>query len=213
MKKILTIILGVVVLLVVILGVLVLVTPGDFAVEREIVISKPKAEVFAYLKLVKNQNVWSPWVKKDPKIKQTFEGTDGTEGFVYKWESDHPDVGSGEQEIKKITDGDRIDVELRFKKPFESVSPAYFVTEAVGDDKTKVRWGFSGSIPKPWNIMNIFWDIDAAAGKEFEAGLADLKIEMEKQVAAEPPSSEGDSDAEKGAKSESETKTADDAKK
>jgi hypothetical protein len=40
-------------------------------------------------------------------------------------------VGIGEQEIKKITEGKRIDFELRFKVQFEATEKAHFTTEAI----------------------------------------------------------------------------------
>ena len=51
----------------------------------------------------------------DPDMKKTYRGTDGTVGFVSAWDSEKDDVGKGEQEIIKITDGERIDYELRFQ--------------------------------------------------------------------------------------------------
>jgi hypothetical protein len=83
----------------------------DFVIEREIVLNKPKQDVFDYLKHLKNQENYSKWVALDPKTKISYSGTDGTVGFVMAWESDNPDVGKGEQEIKNIAEGDRIDVE------------------------------------------------------------------------------------------------------
>jgi hypothetical protein len=50
-------------------------------------------------------------------MKKEFRGTDGTDGFVYAWDG-NKNAGSGEQEIKRITDGDRIDLEIRFARPF-----------------------------------------------------------------------------------------------
>ncbi len=179
MKKIFAGLVGIVLFLVLVLGVMSLLAPSDFAVEREVVINRPKGEVFDYLLLVKNQNDWSPWIKKDPKLRQTFIGTDGEVGFVYKWDSDNSEVGQGEQEIMKIVDGERIDTKLRFKKPFESTSDGYFITEEVAEDKTKVKWGFGGSMPRPINIMFLFMDFDAEAGKEFDDGLKALKAKLE----------------------------------
>ena len=92
----------------------------DYAVEREITINKPKQEVFDYIKYLKNQDHYSKWAMMDPDMKKTYRGTDATVGFVSAWESDKKDVGTGEQEIKKITEGERLDFELRFIKPFES---------------------------------------------------------------------------------------------
>jgi hypothetical protein len=180
MKKILGILGGIILLLIIVAVVLVFVTPSDYKVEREITINKPKADVFSYIKLLKNQNDWGPWIKKDPAIKLEYKGTDGQPGFISSWESKVEDVGVGEQEIKKITEGSRIDSELRFKKPFESTSQAYMITEDAGPNATKVKWGFTGSMPKPTNLILLFMNIDKAVGKDFEEGLANLKAILEK---------------------------------
>lgn len=86
----------------------------DYQVERVIVINQPVNEVFDYLKHLKNQDNFSKWASMDPDMQKTYRGTDVTVGFVSAWASDNPDVGVGEQEIKAITAGQRIDFELRF---------------------------------------------------------------------------------------------------
>jgi len=60
----------------------------DYSLEREITINKPRQEVFNYVKYLKNQNYFSTWNMVDPKMKQTFTGTDGAPGFISAWESD-----------------------------------------------------------------------------------------------------------------------------
>ncbi len=116
----------------------------DYSIEREVVINKPKQEVFEYIKYLKNQNNYSKWANIDKNMKKDFKGTDGTVGFVSAWDSDNKDVGKGEQEIKGIKEGDRIDYEIRFIKPFESTSSAYMTTETVNGNQTKVKCHFSG---------------------------------------------------------------------
>ncbi|MEL6812742.1 MAG: SRPBCC family protein, partial [Bacteroidota bacterium] len=151
--------------LVALLVILILVAPKKYEVSRSIVINKPRAEVFQYLKLIKNQDDWSPWKKRDPGMKQTFTGTDGTVGFVSRWESDHKQVGHGEQEIKGIDEDKRISTELRFLKPFKSMSNAYIETHDDGMG-TKVVWGFYGTHKMPMNVMMMFFNMDKAVGKD-----------------------------------------------
>ncbi|RZJ55092.1 MAG: hypothetical protein EOO45_30090, partial [Flavobacterium sp.] len=78
----------------------------EYLIEREITINKPKQEVFNYIKMIKNQDNFSKWNKADPAMKKEFSGTDGTVGFIYKWDG-NDEVGTGEQEITKISDGER----------------------------------------------------------------------------------------------------------
>ncbi|HMT28530.1 MAG TPA: SRPBCC family protein [Bacteroidia bacterium] len=153
----------------------------DYAVEREIVINKPNAEVFAYVKMIKNQDYYSVWNMKDPASTRASTGTDGTVGYVYSWDSKMDDVGQGEQEITKIAEGQRVDMELRFKRPFESTGYAYMTTDAVGDNQTKVKWGFTGAMPYPMNLMLVFMNMDEMLGKDLADGLSNLKGVLEKQ--------------------------------
>ncbi len=179
MLKILKI-LGVLILLGIIgLLVLVFAVPTDFRIEREVTINKPRADVFAYAKLLKNQETWGPWVKRDPAIKLNYKGTDSEIGFVSAWESEKDDVGHGEQEIKKVSDNEIL-TELRFKKPFESTSQAFMHFDEVSPNRTKVKWGFTGSMTRPMNLMLLVMDMDNEVGKDFESGLSNLKTILEK---------------------------------
>ena len=178
-KKLLIAIGLLIVLFVVAVAAVVVIAPTDFALEREIVINKPRAEVFAYAKQLKNQNDWGPWFKRDPAMKQEFTGTDGTAGFTSKW-SGNSDVGTGEQEIKKVVENERIDTELRFKEPMDSKADSYLVTEDAGPGKTKVKWGFTSSMPRPMNVFTLVMDMDAMIGKDYEDGLSNMKAILEK---------------------------------
>lgn len=152
----------------------------DYAVEREITINKPKQEVFNYIKLLKNQDNYSKWATMDPNMKKSYRGTDGTVGFVSAWESKIDSVGVGEQEIKKIVEGERVDFELRFIKPFEATEPAFMTTEAVSENQTKVKWGFSGHMNYPMNLMMLFMDFEKMIGDDLQTGLNNLKNVLEK---------------------------------
>lgn len=179
-KKTLLALVAVLVLLVVVLGVASFLTTTQLKSERSIVINKPKAEVFAYAKMLKNQNDWGPWFKKDTSMKQETSGTDGTVGFITKWDSTNEEVGAGEQEIKRIVEGERLETELRFKRPFESKAASYLITEDAGNGQTKVTWGFDSEMPRPFNLMCLVVDMDALIGKDFQDGLNNMKTILEK---------------------------------
>ncbi|KXK17800.1 MAG: polyketide cyclase/dehydrase and lipid transport [Candidatus Parvibacillus calidus] len=152
----------------------------DYVVEREIIINKPKAEVFEYIKFLRNQDNYSKWNMMDPDMKKTYKGTDGTIGFISAWESKMENVGAGEQEIVNMIDGERIDMKLRFKVPFESQNDAYMITEDMSNNQTKVKWGFKGAFPYPFNLMGLFMDMEKAVGGDLEVGLQNLKNLLEK---------------------------------
>ena len=152
----------------------------EMTAQREIVINKPKQQVFDYIKYVKNQDNYSKWNKLDPDMKKTYEGTDGTPGFVYSWESEKSDVGQGSQTITKVTEGERLDCDLHFIKPFDSKAIISMTTTAVNDSTTKVTWGFDGKMNYPLNLMRVFMDMEKSIGDDFSTGLNNLKAVLEK---------------------------------
>ncbi|MCD0472659.1 SRPBCC family protein [Flavobacterium sp. JAS] len=154
--------------------------PKDYAIQREITINKPVDSVFNYVRYLKNQNQFSVWANIDPKMKSTYKGTDGTVGSISAWESSVKEVGVGEQEITKITEGKRIDFALRFKKPMEDTAVGFMSTEAVAGNQTKVKWGINGVFPYPMNIMMPMMNMDQMIGKDLDKGLENLKTQMEK---------------------------------
>jgi uncharacterized protein YxeA len=152
----------------------------DMKAEREIVINKPRADVFNYIKFLKNQDNYSKWNKMDPAMKKNYTGTDGTVGFTSAWDSDNKNVGKGEQTITAIKDGERMDCDLHFLKPFESKAKNYFTTTSVNDSTTKVAWGFESKMPYPFNLMRLFSDPEKMVGDDFSTGLTNLKTVLEK---------------------------------
>jgi hypothetical protein len=119
---------------VVILLVVALFVKKDYSVTRETEISKPKQIVFNYIKFLRNQDNFSKWASMDPNMKKEYRGTDGEAGFVSAWESAFKNVGKGEQEITKITEGERIDFNIHFIKPFEGRAKAFMTTVIKGEN-------------------------------------------------------------------------------
>lgn len=156
-----------------------LVISKDIKATREIVVNKPVAEVFNYIKYLKNQQQYSKWATLDPNIKNEFRGTDGAIGFVNSWEGNKK-VGVGEQEIIGIAEGKSLTTELRFIKPFKSVAKAVMTTEATGSNATKVSWGFESKMNYPVNVMKLFMNMEKAIGNDFSTGLTNLKALLEK---------------------------------
>lgn len=162
-------ILGIVVLLLLI----ALFVPKEFKTEREIVIQKPKQEVFDYIRYVKNQDNYGKWQLEDPEMVKTATGEDGTVGFVYAWKSKK--MGDGKQTIIGVTEGERLDTELDFG--FGEPAKSYIITSEVAPNETKVVWGMSGKSPYPFNLMTLFMDL----GKDFDEGLYNLKTLLEEK--------------------------------
>ena len=174
--KALKIILAIIGLLVAIILITPLFVNGDYSVEKEVQINQSSDVVFDYVKYLKNQDEFSMWATMDSDMEKTFSGTDGTVGAVAGWKSENKDVGSGEQEITGIQEGERIDFELRFFEPFESTDNAYFEVEAVNDSVTITKWGFYGKMKYPMNMMLLFMDMEEMLGGQLQEGLDNLKV-------------------------------------
>lgn len=148
----------------------------DYILEKEIVINKPRQEVFNYVKHLKNQNNFSYWATLDTNMQVTYTGTDATPGFIFAWKGNKK-AGVGEEEITKIEEGKRIDYALRFKEPMESEMNSYIVTEDTGANATRVKWAMYGTSNYPWNVMNPFMNV--MMGSDLEIGLSNLKKLLE----------------------------------
>ena len=154
---------------------------GKFSVSRSVQINQPRSEVFEYVSHLSNQQEYGVWQKKDPKISINTSGTDGTVGFISKWESTLEDVGAGEQEITKIVNDKLVETELRFKRPMEVTSQAYFELTENSENSCTVVWKIEGESPYPFNIFSLFMDMDKELGPDLDGGLKNLKVILESE--------------------------------
>jgi hypothetical protein len=150
----------------------------EYAVQSQITIDKNSRIVFDYIKYLKNQAYYSKWVMMDPNAKMDYSGTDGTVGFTSSWDSENKNVGAGVQEIKKIVDGERIDCEIRFERPFKNVAQTYMEVTPISETNTTIEWGMLGKNPYPFNLMNLF--IPGMLAKDLDTSLSTLKNNLEK---------------------------------
>ena len=74
-----------------------------------------------------------------------------------------------------------IRIKLDFLKPFEGHHTAEFTLETKSGS-TDVTWAMSGRQPYMFKVMSIFLSMDKMLGKEFAAGLTNLKALAESQT-------------------------------
>jgi len=149
----------------------------QYTIQRDIIINAPLQKVFDYLKQLKNQDNFNKWVMVDPVMKRDFKGTDGTVGFIYAWDGNKK-AGAGEQEIKAIEAGKRIETEIRFVRPFPGIAQANLLTESVSPNQTKVTWSNASFMKYPMNIM--LSSIEKMLAKDMDTSLNTLKTILEK---------------------------------
>lgn len=167
---------GVVVLVLIVLG-LAAMQPDSYRVQRTIAIKAPAEKILPLISDFHNWTSWSPWEKLDPAMKRTFSGAPKDQGAVYAWEGDDK-VGAGRMEITGLTPA-KVDIQLDFLKPFESHCQTVFALETKGDITT-VSWTMSGPSEFMTKLMGLVVSMDSMIGKDFEAGLANMKAVAEK---------------------------------
>jgi len=152
--------------------------PDTFSVERSTTIQAPPDRIYPYLADFHQWRAWSPWEKLDPAMKRTFSGAASGKGAVYAWEGDKA-VGSGRMEIRSARPASSVDLQLDFLAPFEAHNTASF-TVVPQNGATAVTWTMQGPMPFVSKVMSVFVSMDQMIGKDFEAGLANLKAAAEK---------------------------------
>jgi len=153
--------------------------PKDMIIEKSVVINKDIETVFSYLKQTRNQDNFSVWNMKDPGMKKTYSGTDGTKGFIYTWDSTDKNVGTGAQEITGITANSRIDYELRFERPMKNTGKSSFIVDKINENETSATWTFISPTKFPFSLFTPI--LKKMLGKQIESSLQNLKALLEKQ--------------------------------
>jgi uncharacterized protein YndB with AHSA1/START domain len=152
--------------------------PDTFRVERTIRIDASADKIFPHLNDFKKWKAWSPWEKMDPQMNRTYSGAPSGKGAVYEWQGNSK-VGAGRMEISESIPSSRIVTRLDFLKPMEAHNTAEFTLTPAGAG-TQVNWAMYGPAPYLSKVMQVFISMDRMVGKDFEAGLANLKAAAEK---------------------------------
>jgi uncharacterized protein YndB with AHSA1/START domain len=152
--------------------------PDRFAVQRATTVKAPPDKIFPLINDFHQWGAWSPYETRDPAMKRSYSGAERGKGAVYGWEG-NKNVGSGRMEILDTEAPSKIVIKLDFFAPFEGHNTAEFTMLPQGDG-THVTWSMHGPSPFIGKIMHVFINMDRMVGKDFEAGLANLKRLTEK---------------------------------
>ena len=147
--------------------------PDTFRVQRSASIKAPPEKIFALINDFHRWDAWSPWEKKDPAMKRALGAVASGKGAVYEWEGNN-EVGKGRMEIAESSPPSKVTIRLDFVKPFEAHNTVEFALDPKGD-ATNVTWAMQGHTPYFAKVIHVFFDMDSMVGKDFEAGLANLK--------------------------------------
>ena len=151
---------------------------SEMIVEKSVVINQPREVIYDYLKFSKNMDHYSVWNMKDPNKKVMYTGTDGTVGFLYKWDSKDKSVGAGTQKITNLVDGARIEYEMNFERPMKNTGTSKFILSEINERQTLVIWDFRGPTKFPMSLFKGFFQ--KMLGKDLLMSLENLKKILEK---------------------------------
>jgi polyketide cyclase/dehydrase/lipid transport protein len=152
--------------------------PATFSVRRATTVKAPAEKIFPLINDFRQWGSWSPYENKDPAMKRTYSGAASGRGAVYAWDG-NKNVGSGRMEILDDSMPLKIVIKLDFFTPFEGHNTAEFTMLPQGD-ATSLTWVMHGPTSFMMKVMHVFINMDRMIGKDFEAGLANLKRLTEK---------------------------------
>lgn len=151
--------------------------PDTFRIQRTISIAAPQDAVQTLIEDFHRWVDWSPWEKLDPALQRSYSGQPQGLGAIYEW-SGNQKVGQGRMEIIESLPG-KVLIQLDFFRPFKASNKAEFQLQAAGGG-TQVSWAMYGPSPFISKLMSLVASMDKMVGKDFERGLAQLKVVAER---------------------------------
>lgn len=153
----------------------------DYDLHRTIIINRPKAEVYAFLRQLKKQKLWMPWLMKNPNLILKYKGEDGKTGAASYWKGSNRLEGI--QKITKVHEGKILETQLLFLKPYKALCLNYMAVKELEPERTKMVWGIKGVHKFPASVFMLFYGMgmERTIGKDFDEGLNNLKNRLEKQ--------------------------------
>ena len=152
--------------------------PDSLHVQRVVQIKAPPERIFPLIDDFHSWSAWSSYERVDPAMKRVYSGAPRGRGAVYEWNG-NSQVGQGRMEITETSPSSRLTIKLDFTRPLEGHDIAEFTLVPHGDSTT-VTWAMDGPTPYVGKLIGVFVNMDTMVGKDFEAGLANLKALAEK---------------------------------
>ncbi len=148
-----------------------------FDVSRSATIAAPPEAVYPLVADPRRWKDWSVWNQRDPQMAMTYSGAASGAGAVWEWKSSSQ--GDGRMRFTEAEAGRRIAYELYF--PDFGTTSTGALALAPDNGGTKITWTIAGDMGG--NPVNRWFALamDGLVGKDFEAGLANLKALAEKR--------------------------------
>jgi hypothetical protein len=155
-------------------------SPSSYTVARTVTVHAPADRVLDEIADFHRWTAWSPWEDLDPALERRYSGPAAGPGSVYEW-SGNRKAGAGRMEMTEVVPASRVEVALRFLKPFKSESTTVFSLDPHGADSTTVTWPMTGPRTTMVRLMSLVSSMDERVGKDFEKGLSRLRTVVESE--------------------------------
>ncbi|WP_040282437.1 SRPBCC family protein [Psychroserpens damuponensis] len=150
----------------------VAVQPNDYTFNRSKIIKAPVPVVYNVVNDFKEWPRFSPWIEQDKDAILTFDEVTSGVGAGYSWEGEI--LGIGNAKTIDVLNNKKINQEIEFVKPFESISNINWDFEHV-EEGTKVTWSMTGKQDFMTKLyVAVAGSIEKNTGPDFERGLFKL---------------------------------------
>lgn len=149
--------------------------PRHYRIERSTVIKAAPQTIHTQVADMKAWRSWTVWHERDPQMKNTYSDQQAVVGAWAAWESKAE--GNGKSTLTEVS-ANRVVYNLEFPDADMQMVGAFDLSPQP--DGVKVVWSTSGDLGM--NPLNRWFGLflDKLMGPDFEAGLANLKRNLEK---------------------------------
>jgi uncharacterized protein YndB with AHSA1/START domain len=148
----------------------------EFKAVRSVTINTPADKAYSLIADPREWKRWSVWNQRDPAMAITYSGPPSGAGAAWEWKSNTE--GDGKMTFTAAEPGKRVAYDLYFPD-FGTTSGGDLLLTAEGG-ATKVTWTMNGNMGSNPLLRWFALFGDKMVGKDFEAGLANLKVLAEK---------------------------------
>lgn len=164
------------VVLIVVVALIGFALPKQFKIERSAVIAVPAEKIYPLIAEPKNWPKWGLLNQRDPQMKVEFSGPVSGTGAKWSWQS--KSEGNGVMEFMAADPNKQINYQLTFAD-FGMISHGVLSLAPEGTG-TRIVWTNEGEFGGNPFMRYFGLLMDRMVGKDFEAGLSNLKILAEK---------------------------------
>lgn len=147
--------------------------PTEMHVEKSIEIDTPPNVPYMQVANLKNMTAWDPWSNIDENMETSYSGPLFGVENSREWKSIDQNVGVGKMTVSEAEPYKLINTDLDFGD--QGLATSYFKFEKMGENKTKVTWGFDSDMDIPIVGGYIVMAMGGVIEDQYLKGLENLK--------------------------------------